>query len=79
MTIMFKKLADVNEEVIKMGLSARGFGKLAGIAHGQIHDILKGKRQVTARMAKRICTALDKDFDDIFFIENGYKSEQTAS
>ena len=79
MNIKFKDLTSVNESIIKLGLSARGFGKLSGISHGQIHDILKGERQVTALMAKRICTALGKEFDEIFFIDSGYKSEQKES
>lgn len=79
MIIKFKNRREVNELVIKLGLSARGFGKLAGISHGQIHDILNGERKITAVMAKRIHTALNKDFDDIFFIDSGYNSNQNKS
>lgn len=78
MNIVFKNLTEVNQLVIKSGCSKRAFGRIAGISHGMIHQLLDGTRQPTANTAKKISDALGKEFDDIFFIEVGHKSNQSA-
>jgi len=78
MNVSFRNLSEVNEMIIKAGFSPAGFGKHAGISRGYVNQILRGKRPPTPAIAKKIADALGKEFDDIFFIESAYKSNQSA-
>ena len=79
MGVSFRDLSEVNQLIIKMGYSQGGFGKAAGISRGYANQVLRGDRKPTPGIAKKISDALEKDFDELFFIEDGYKSDQTAS
>lgn len=78
MKIKIRDAKQLQELIIKSGYSIRGFGIAAGISHGHISQFISGKRNPSPQSAKKMADALRKDFEDIFFIESGYKSDQSA-
>lgn len=62
------------EKIVKAGFSYRQLAKEVGCSQTQISMILKGERNPSPENAVNICKALKCDFDDIFFINNNYKS-----
>lgn len=76
--IIIRDTKQLHELIIKSGFSIRGFGVAAGISTGYVNQVLNGKRNPSPQTAKKISDALRKEFEDIFFIENGYKSDQSA-
>lgn len=70
---------DFKELLIRKGLSQRGFSKKTGISSPYMSQIINGNRNPGPEMAKKICEGLDVEFDQIFFIDNGYKSKQNKS
>jgi DNA-binding XRE family transcriptional regulator len=81
MKIYFKedKLPEITETLMKSGLTQRGFAKTIGVSGPYISQIFTGNRNPGPAIAKKICDSLKYKFDDIFFIQNGYKSEQNKS
>lgn len=78
MKINVRDLAVLQEIVIKSGYTYRGFGKELGLSGSYINQILNGKRNPSPPIAKKIAEKLNQEYDSIFFIKTGYKSEQTA-
>ena len=62
------------ELIVKKGFSYRQLAKEAKCSQTQISLILKGERNPSPENAVNICRALECGFDDIFFINNDYKS-----
>jgi len=60
--------------IVKAGYSYRQLAKEANVDPTTISLIIKGERNPSPKTAVDICTALRCQFDDIFFIENAYKS-----
>lgn len=75
-TVIVKDLEGFQNEIIKAGYSYRGLGKEVGCSQTQISNIANGERNPSAETAVNICRALNKKFDDIFFINNDYKRKQ---
>lgn len=67
------------ELLIRKGMSQRGFAKEIGISGPYMSQIVKGNRHPGPQISKKICDGLEVGFDDIFFIQNGYKSKQTKT
>lgn len=63
------KVQAIAELLIRKGLSKRSLAKLAGIGQATSFQICTGKRNPSARIAKKIVDALGVEFDDIFSIE----------
>ncbi|MNT63065.1 Helix-turn-helix domain protein [compost metagenome] len=79
MKIEFKDPKAFQRVLMSKGYSQRGFASYADISGPYMSQIIKGKRNPSPNMAKKICDTLDLKFDDIFFIDNGYKSKQNKT
>ena len=75
-TVVVKDLDKFQEAIIKAGYSYRGLGREAGCSQTQISNIPNGERIPSAETAVNICKALKMTFDELFFINNAYKSNQ---
>lgn len=78
MRISFKD-EKFSELLMRNGDSLRSFARQAGISSPYMSQLIKGNRNPSPKMAKKICESLEVKFDDIFFIDSGYKSNQTKS
>ena len=76
-TILVKDKDILEEKLIETGLSYRQLAKKIGISQTTISLLIKGERNPSPDSAKKICNALNCQFNDIFFISNDYKSNQT--
>jgi putative transcriptional regulator len=63
---------------IQHGFSQRELAKATGISSSLISLIEKGERNPSPNTAKKICVALDKKFEEIFFTQSVNKSERSA-
>ncbi|MEE0865556.1 MAG: helix-turn-helix transcriptional regulator [Clostridia bacterium] len=75
-TVLVKNIDDLIEQIVKNGYSYRKLAEKANCSQTQISLILKGERNPSPENAINICKALGCNFDDIFFINNDYKSNQ---
>lgn len=73
-SVLVKDLEALIERIVKAGFSYRQLAKESKCSQTQISLILKGERNPSPENAINICKALKCDFDDIFFINNNYKS-----
>lgn len=64
------------EKIVENGFSYRQLAKEAGISQTTISLILKGERNPSPGNAVNICKILKCQFNDIFFINHDYKSNQ---
>ncbi len=75
-TIQVKDLELLLELIVKKGFSYRQLAKEVGCSQTTICLILKGERNPSPSIAKKIAQALEVSFEHIFFIVNDYKSNQ---
>ena len=54
---------------IKAGLSMRELGRVANVNMSVISQMEAHNKSVAPKTAKNICTALNKEFDDLFTIK----------
>lgn len=62
------------ELIIKAGYSFRSLAREVECSQTTISLISKGERNPSPKLAINLCHVLKCQFDDIFFIENDYKS-----
>ena len=60
------KKEELSSRMIKAGFTGAGLARAAGISQSYIVMLLSGKRNMLPPTAKKICTTLQCDFDDIF-------------
>ncbi|HBK53680.1 MAG TPA: XRE family transcriptional regulator [Syntrophomonas wolfei] len=77
MKIILKDIGKFNELLLRKGFTRRELGRQASISEVYAQQISNGDRNPGAKVAKRICETLEVDFDEIFFVSNVCKSEQT--
>ncbi len=58
-------LADIRERVRRGDLTERGIARLAGVSQPHIHNVLKGKRDLSIETADAILSALGIDLRDL--------------
>lgn len=75
-TVLVKDKDMLLERIIENGFSYRQLAKEAGTSQTSISLILKGERNPSPETAVNICKALRCQFNDIFFINNDYNSNQ---
>ena len=75
-TVYVKDLEKFVETIVKAGFSYRQLANKTKSNPTTITLIAKGERNPSPELAVNICCALDCQFDDIFFIQNDYKSKQ---
>ena len=68
--IIIKK-EEITARMTRAGFTGAGLAKSAGISQSYIVQILSGKRNMLPPTAKKICAALQCDFDDIFILKAG--------
>jgi len=68
--IMIKK-EEIIARMARAGFTGVGLAKSAGISQSYIVQILSGKRSMLPPTAKKICTTLQCNFDDIFILKAG--------
>lgn len=76
MKIMIRDVALLNELILKKGFTQRSFGREIEISPAYSNQVLSGKRNPGPKIAKKIADTLEVEFDEIFFIESAYKSDQ---
>lgn len=75
-TVLVKDIELLIEKIVEKGFSYRQLAKETGISQTTISLILKGERNPSPENAVKICNALECQFNDIFFINNDYKSNR---
>lgn len=76
MKIQLKDKYRLQELLLRKGFSKRELGRKAHISEVYSQQICNGDRNPSAKVAKRICEALEVTFDDIFFITRACNCEQ---
>lgn len=72
-TIILKDTDVFKDIVIKSGFSYRQLAKKAYCSQTQISLIANGQRNPSPETAVNICKALNRQFDELFFIQNDFK------
>lgn len=67
--IKLKCRDDFNAVIAKSGFTKRGLARKCGLSESTLIQISNGKQSPRADTAKKICSALQVNFDDIFMIE----------
>ena len=75
-TVILKDADEFKNMIIKSGFSFRQLAKEAKCSQTQISLIANGERNPSPETAVNICQALKRQFDEIFFIKNVFKSNQ---
>lgn len=75
-TVLLKDANTFREMIVKAGFSYRQLAKEVGCSQTQISLIANGERNPSPETAINICKALEKQFDDIFFIKSDFKRNQ---
>lgn len=65
------------EKIVENGFSYRQLAKETQTSQTTISLIIKGERNPSPKVAINICNALKCQFNDIFFVNNDDKSNQT--
>ncbi len=76
--VLVKDLDDFISKIVENGYSYRQLAEKAGISQTTISLIVKGERNPSPDSAAKLCQALNCQFEDIFFINNDYKSNQKS-
>lgn len=69
MKILLKTPWRFEKALIKNGFSKRAFSQKVGLSYFMIFQISKGNRNPSPSTAQKICSILNMDFDDLFYIE----------
>ncbi len=75
-TVILKDAEEFKDIVIRSGFSYRQLAKECSCSQTQISLIANGERNPSPETAVNICKALNKQFDDIFFIKSDFKRNQ---
>ncbi len=71
-------LADIRERVRRGDLTERGLARLAGVSQPHIHNVLKGKRDLSIETADAILSALGIDLLDLLEAREPHKPRDTT-
>lgn len=77
-TVLVKEKDKLIEKIVENGYSYRQLADKVGISQTSISLILKGERNPSPENAVKICNVLKCQFNDIFFVNNDYKSNQNV-
>lgn len=67
--MIISKGRDISFARIKAGLSMRELGRISSVNMSVISQMEAHNKSVTPKTAKSICTALGKNFDELFTIK----------
>ncbi len=79
MKIFVKDPTEIRKRIITKGYTLRAFGKAAGLSHPSVVQVLNGTRNPSPTTAKKFCDALEGEFDDFFYIDDGCNSDQNTA
>jgi DNA-binding XRE family transcriptional regulator len=65
------KVEQINELLIRKGLTRRALASVAQIAQATAVQVCNGSRNPSPPIAKKITDALEVEFDEIFSIDKG--------
>lgn len=68
MKVRVKEIDFLEMLLIKSGFTKSTFAQETGLSQSTIYQIIKGKRNPSPVVAKKICMALRTEFDDLFEI-----------
>ena len=71
MTKIMAKSKELAESRVRQGHTVKSLSEKCGITNAGLHGIENGDHGVSPSTAQVICTALNKEFDDIFEIVEG--------
>src|SRR5690606_33530162 len=77
MKIKLKDVEQFKKLLLMNGYTQRSYGRAIGISEAYAHQIANGTRNPGPKIAKDTAELLKVDFDDIFYIEDAHKSNQT--
>jgi len=66
--MIFVNKEAIKQRMIKRGFTGAGLALKANVSKSYVCQILNGRRTVLAPTAKKICDALDCEFDEVFEI-----------
>jgi len=69
MKIKVKDPDALKKKIISSGYNISQFAIQLGISYTHMHGIVSGKSHNGAKLSKKICSILNCEFDDIFFID----------
>lgn len=78
MKIVLKDQKLLKELLVRNGYTQRSFAREIEISEPYGNQICNGTRNPGPIIAKRIIEKLDVSFDEIFFVDSAYKSDQSA-
>lgn len=74
--IIVKDVESLDKAIKLNGYSFRSLAKICNCSQTQISLIIKGERNPSPKLAKKLCSVLKIFFDDFFYIFNNHKSNQ---
>jgi len=78
MKIKLKSVDEFKRLLLVNGFTQRSYGREIGISEAYANQIANGNRNPGPKIAKATADLLGVDFEDIFFIVDACKSDQTA-
>lgn len=78
MKIVLKDKKYLKELLVRNGYSQRSFARAIDISEPYGNQICNGTRNPGPNIAKKIVDKLSVNFDEIFFVDDDYKSGQIA-
>lgn len=78
MKIILKDVDAFKLLLLQNGYTQRSYGRAIGISGPYAHQISNGTRNPGPKIAKDTSKLLGVEFDDIFFVEDAYKSDQNS-
>lgn len=76
---IFARSREFKERRLKRGYSQKSLSEAAGLNDTYLSQIENGRISISPSMAKRLLEKLEAEFDDIFFVSNTNKSQDTAN
>lgn len=76
MKITVKDSDELMRLIIMSGNSIRSFSKQISMGNGHLSQIINGKRHPNPQTARKVSDGLNKEFEELFFIQSGNKCVQ---
>ena len=70
---VYIKINELEKIMAEQNLSVRGFAKKLNISNGYLSQLLNEDRYPSAKIRQKFQDALDKKFDDLFYLESENK------
>lgn len=74
--LIIVKKDEIINKMARAGFTGAGLAKASGVSQSYIVQILSGNRNMLPPTAKKICTTLQCEFDDIFILKTGESNDE---